>query len=332
MKFGPVPIGDALGAILAHSLRHGTVRLRKGKVLEAVDIGLLTEADVSEIVVAQLEDGEIGENHAAAQLINGFDVSPDSQTLRITDAFTGRTNLLAKIAGVVRVDAEKINAFNQINPMITIATVPDFHMADQGTMLATIKVISFGVEQDDVTKAAGLLRDAVTLEPPKLSTAALIVTSSDKMNPEKGIEAVRQRLERWGVALESVAVVAHDEQSISEVLPELDQDLVLILTETATSDIRDVAPSAVVSAGGRIERFGMPVDPGNLLFVGTLDRRAIIGLPGCARSPALNGTDWVLSRIACGINVRNEDIAGMGVGGLLKEIPSRPQPRNRRRQ
>ena len=214
MKFGPVPIGDALGAILAHSLRHGTVRLRKGKVLEAVDIGLLTEADVSEIVVAQLEDGEIGENHAAAQLINGFDVSPDSQTLRITDAFTGRTNLLAKIAGVVRVDAEKINAFNQINPMITIATVPDFHMADQGTMLATIKVISFGVEQDDVTKAAGLLRDAVTLEPPKLSTAALIVTSSDKMNPEKGIEAVRQRLERWGVALESVAVVAHDEQSI----------------------------------------------------------------------------------------------------------------------
>ena len=115
-------------------------------------------------------------------------------------------------------------------------------------------------------------------------------------------------------------------------MPELDQDLVLILTETATSDIRDVAPSAVVSAGGRIERFGMPVDPGNLLFVGTLDRRAIIGLPGCARSPALNGTDWVLSRIACGINVRNEDIAGMGVGGLLKEIPSRPQPRNRRRQ
>jgi len=41
----------------------------------------------------------------------------------------------------------------------------------------------------------------------------------------------------------------------------------------------------------------------------------------------LNGADWVLSRVACGINVSHADIAGMGVGGLLKEIPTRPQPR-----
>ena len=71
----------------------------------------------------------------------------------------------------------------------------------------------------------------------------------------------------------------------------------------------------------------MPVDPGNLLFVGDMDGRPVIGLPGCARSPALNGADWVLERIACGIEVSSEDIARMGVGGLLKEIPQRPQPR-----
>jgi molybdenum cofactor cytidylyltransferase len=95
----------------------------------------------------------------------------------------------------------------------------------------------------------------------------------------------------------------------------------------ATSDIDDVAPSALRRAGGRVERFGMPVDPGNLLFLGRLGNRPVIGLPGCARSPALNGADWVLSRVACGIEVTGDDIAGMGVGGLLKEIPTRPQPR-----
>jgi len=69
------------------------------------------------------------------------------------------------------------------------------------------------------------------------------------------------------------------------------------------------------------------VDPGNLLFIGRHGSRSVIGLPGCARSPALNGADWVLSRIVCGIAVKGADIAGMGVGGLLKEIPTRPQPR-----
>jgi molybdenum cofactor cytidylyltransferase len=53
----------------------------------------------------------------------------------------------------------------------------------------------------------------------------------------------------------------------------------------------------------------------------------VIGLPGCARSPALNGADWVLSRVACGLPVSAADIAGMGVGGLLKEIPERRHPR-----
>ena len=67
----------------------------------------------------------------------------------------------------------------------------------------------------------------------------------------------------------------------------------------------------------------MPVDPGNLLFLGDLTGCPVIGLPGCARSPALNGADYVLARVAAGIAVSDDDIAGMAIGGLLKEIPQR---------
>ena len=76
----------------------------------------------------------------------------------------------------------------------------------------------------------------------------------------------------------------------------------------------------------------MPVDPGNLLFLGQSGAQVVIGLPGCARSPALNGADWVLSRIACGLPVSGADIAAMGIGGLLKEIPTRPMPRAGRKR
>ena len=88
-----------------------------------------------------------------------------------------------------------------------------------------------------------------------------------------------------------------------------------------------MAPQALRDAGGQVARFGMPVDPGNLLFLGSFAGRPVIGLPGCARSPALNGADWVLSRTICGVEVTPQDIAAMGVGGLLKEIATRPQPR-----
>jgi molybdenum cofactor cytidylyltransferase len=53
----------------------------------------------------------------------------------------------------------------------------------------------------------------------------------------------------------------------------------------------------------------------------------VLGLPGSARSPRLHGFDWVLQRLAAGIKVTGRDLMGMGVGGLLKEIPSRPMPR-----
>jgi molybdenum cofactor cytidylyltransferase len=105
----------------------------------------------------------------------------------------------------------------------------------------------------------------------------------------------------------------------------------MILTGSATSDVRDTAPSGVVRAGGDVIHYGMPVDPGNLLFLGRVGTRPVIGLPGCARSPALNGADWVLERVLCGVSVEASDIAAMGVGGLLKEIPTRPRPRETKR-
>ncbi len=53
----------------------------------------------------------------------------------------------------------------------------------------------------------------------------------------------------------------------------------------------------------------------------------MIGAPGCARSPKENGFDWVLYRLLAGLDVTTEDLTALGVGGLLMEIVSRPQPR-----
>ncbi len=88
-----------------------------------------------------------------------------------------------------------------------------------------------------------------------------------------------------------------------------------------------MGPQAICLAGGTVDHFGMPVDPGNLICLGHIGAIPAIVLPGCARSPKLNGVDLVLSRIFAGETPTRVDIARMGVGGLLKDTLARPSPR-----
>ena len=71
------------------------------------------------------------------------------------------------------------------------------------------------------------------------------------------------------------------------------------------------------------------MDPGNLILLASFKGTPVVGSPGCARSPKLNGFDWVLWRLMAGLDVNGEDIMKMGGGGLLKDIASRPLPRGR---
>lgn len=331
MKFGSVPVAKAAGAILAHSVKVNDGKLRKGILLTGAHIARLAQAGLSEVIVARLESEDCHEDTAARQLAAALAPDPHAANLRVTEPFTGRVNLIAERPGVVVLDVQALLKFNLVNPMITVATVPQHQQMGAGGMVATIKVISYAVPTRDVEHAVDVARGSIRLAAPKLQNAGLVVTDIPG-GPEndKGIAAIKGRVEALGLNLADVQIVPHRVDDLMQAIERTKGDMIMILTGSATSDENDVAPSALRAAGGRVDRFGMPVDPGNLLFLGDLGDRPVIGLPGCARSPALNGADWVLSRVACGISTTGADIAAMGVGGLLKEIPTRPQPRANR--
>jgi molybdenum cofactor cytidylyltransferase len=326
MKFGPVPLNAAQGAVLAHSVAVGRGRLRKGRVISQADVAAMQAAGLTEVVVATLDADDVAEDAAAATLASA--ILGQTGGLTATRPFTGRVNLISDGPGVAVLDVAALEAINAVHPMITIATVPPWQQMAKGGMVATIKMISYAVPQEALNaavKAAGA--GAIRLAQPQVKTASLIITEIPGGVGDKGRTAIAGRLEALQVDLTETVMIPHQTAPLAEAVAQANSDLVLVLTGSATSDIDDVAPAALRRAGGQITRFGMPVDPGNLLFLGDLAGRPVIGLPGCARAPALNGADWVLSRVACGIAVSSADIAGMGVGGLLKEIPTRPMPR-----
>jgi molybdenum cofactor cytidylyltransferase len=328
MKFGPVPVEEAEGAILAHSLNVGGVRLRKGRVLNAADITVIAKVSVSEVTVAVLEADDVGEDEAAEVLAKSLVPDPKAASLRLSAPFTGRVNIYAETGGVMQIDVAAIERFNAVSSAITVATIPDMARVSTRSLVATVKVIPYAVSRKSVE--AVIASAALRLAPFTLRTASLILTQTPGM-PEKiltkGRDAIGRRMQAFNCTLDDVVTVPHEITALSEAISNATGEVILILTGSATSDIQDVGPAALNQSGGTITRFGMPVDPGNLLFLGEYDDRPVVGLPGCARSPALNGADWVLERIACGLDVTDKDIAKMGVGGLLKEIPTRPQPR-----
>jgi molybdenum cofactor cytidylyltransferase len=331
MRFGPVPPTAAEGAVLAHSLAVGNLRLKKGRVLTAADAAALAAAGVAQVTVARLEPGDVGEDAAAEAVAQALAPEPAALGLARSAPFTGRVNLFAEADGVLRVDTAAVAALDAVDPAITLATLPDWARVRARQMVATVKIIPYAVPGERLAAAVALARAGVlAVHAFRPGTASLILTRTPGLKESliaKGAEAVRARLEALGQTMAPPVAVPHETGAVAAAVAAAGGDMVLILGGSATSDAADTCPSAVVAAGGRLIRFGMPVDPGNLLFLGELGGRPVVGLPGCARTPALNGADWVLERLAAGLRVGDAEIAAMGVGGLLKEIPARPQPR-----
>ena len=75
MRFGPAPLDEARGAIMAHSQRVGDKMIRKGALLDDDAIAALRESGRTEVICARLEPGDVPEDVAADRLATPL-VSP----------------------------------------------------------------------------------------------------------------------------------------------------------------------------------------------------------------------------------------------------------------
>lgn len=337
MIFGRMATRGAEGAILAHGVRTPAGAFKKGRILAAADIEALASAGFDTVIAARLEAGDVGEDEAAARIAG----AARGSGIGAAAPFTGRCNLYADAAGVALIDAARVDAINRLDETVTVATLPPFAAVEPRHMVATIKIIPFSAPADVVAEAARIAAadgPLVRLSPYTPKHVALVMSRlpGTKASVLDGtVRTVRERLTRVGAVLCGESRVDHDEAAIADAVSACvadGADIVLVSGASAVVDRRDVVPAAIEGAGGRIEHFGMPVDPGNLLLLGAVERPAgpvpVVGMPGCARSPKLNGFDWVLERLAANVAVRRDDVMRMGAGGLLKEIAARPQPRD----
>jgi len=325
MKFGAVAPRDAVGATAVHTIRQGALVLKKGTLIGAAEAAALDAASIAEIVVARLEPGDVSEDVAAAEIAGAI----AGEGVQVDRAFTGRANLFARIAGILVVDRAPIDRLNRVDEAITVATLPAYKPVVAGEMIATVKIIPFAVSAAARDAALAVVRIA-PYRVRKVGVVSTVLPGLSSKVIDKTLKITAERLSPAGAAIIAERRVPHEPQALARALEEVlrqGAELLVVFGASAIADRRDVIPAALEAIGGRIEHFGMPVDPGNLLLIGAAGTRPVLGAPGCARSPKENGFDWVLMRLLAGLPVPREDITGMGVGGLLMEIVTRPQPR-----
>ena len=341
MRFGPVPLDEALGQILGHNVidRAGRRLLRKGRALSEADLEQLRALGRETVWTAQIESSDVLEDEAARLTTEAAVCG----AVRLAGPSTGRVNVHATALGVVQVAVDTLHRLNECTG-ITLATLPEHSVVREGRMVGTTKILPYAVPRELLERAVSIARESG----PVLRVAALprrsvgLVVSASEATLERVTEgfarALGQRLENLGSSLDQTRSLVHrDDAGGTEGLMagaireqiEGGADLVLLAGETAIQDAADHAPRAVELAGGEVLSFGAPVDPGNLLMLGRVGSTPVVGAPGCARSPKRNIVDLVLPRLLLGEQLTARDLTALGHGGLLEDVAERPLPRRR---
>ncbi|HSY87508.1 MAG TPA: molybdopterin-binding/glycosyltransferase family 2 protein [Verrucomicrobiae bacterium] len=330
MIFAEMPLAEAEGALLAHSVKLKGGAFKKGRRLSAADIAALAAVGQTSVMAVRLEADDVPEDEAARAVAEA--VAGDH--LAVSAPFTGRANLMASAKGVLVVDQPRLDELNLLDEAITLATLPPFDPLAPGEMAATVKIIPFAVPRALLDRALALAK----VGPPLLRLAAIRpralgliqtrLSGTKESVLDKTREVTNARLAELGCPPVVESRSEHRIADLTAAIRAMDgPEMLLIAGASAITDRRDVIPAAITACGGEVLHFGMPVDPGNLLLLGRIGERPVLGLPGCARSPKVNGFDWVLRRLMADLPVDGRQIMRMGAGGLLIEIPTRPQPR-----
>lgn len=319
MKFDTRPLSAANGTVLARAVTLSSGAIYEvGLKLGPSEIAELTMAGLRELSVVELELHDVEAKEAAQRVAEALVPTPGDSNLRLNTMPQGRIDIRATATGVVGLDTLGITRMNRIDEGIAIVTVPQFQCVQAGDLVASVRIVPLAVHRHALSQVLEEGVDMIRLRPVLAERVTLIQTvEGGDTSQLPGEAAIRTRLERLGVTLSESLIVAHREGALAEALLSAHGEVVLLLCARDTVDRDDIAPAAVKRAGGVITRFGIPVDPGATMFAGGLGSVPVLGLPQCANRAELNGTDWVLERLLCGVSISDDDLADLGVGGLL---------------
>ena len=330
MIFKTVQIQKCTGYILPQNIfviKNGKrVKLSKGTKINQQIKNILIDNGFKKISGFLLNQNDLDENKAS-DLIARSICKNKSNNLNYKNLNTGRSNIYSTKSGLFIYDTKNLVKLNN-NSKIAISAITPFSKVEQNQELITAKVIPYGIDKKLIKKNSLRLKETFKVVPFQKKNVTLIQTFNNKINEKliiKSRNVTQKRLDSCGIKKIKEIIIPNTEKILCDKIQiciEQNVDIILIIGPHAITHMKDVIPNAISMSGAKIIRFGIPVEPGNLLLLSKFKSFKkdiyIIGMPSCAKSPKENGFDWLMWRILCNVNFKNSNLNELSVGGLIK--------------
>ena len=269
MKFGPLALDEAEGALLAHSLRVEGVALRKGHSIGPGDVRALHRAGVERVMAVRPEAGDLDENRAALEVaahLAGAGIGCSAPA-------NGRVKMYAKWPGLAGIEEHRVREVNACGESLALATLAPLARVERRQVVATLKVLPLAVSKEEMEALSAVLAPAVSVRAFRPLEVGLLQTRTGSTRAEllEKTRAVTQaRVESLGGVLSTVLHCDHHEAAVADSLVRLRErglDLLLMIGASASVDRRDCVPRGIENAGGEVASLGLPLDPGHLTLL-----------------------------------------------------------------
>lgn len=321
---------EAVGHVLCHDITQiikgvskGPV-FRKGHIIREEDIPVLLSVGKEHVYIWECDDSTLHENDAAAIL---RDISL-GVNMHATEAKEGKIELVADCDGLLTIRRQGVQAVNSLGEMM-IASRHGGFAVKQGDVLAGMRVIPLVISKTkmEAAKEAAGTESLFNVLPFTAKTAGVVTTGSEVFKgriADTFTPVIEDKLAEYGIAVTQHVTLADDPAAITAAIQDmLAQSVDMVFCTGGMSvDPDDQTPLAIKNTGARIVSYGAPVLPGAMFLLAyTGDGRPVAGLPGCVMYSKRTIFDLVLPSLAAGVEVKADELARLGEGGLCLNCP-----------
>ena len=324
---------DAAGQILCHDITQiikdekKGVLFSKGHIVKEEDIPLLLSVGKEHLFVWEKKEGILHENEGADIL---YKICA-GDSMHGTDVKEGKIELVADEDGVLKIRRDALMAVNSLGEMMIASRHGDFPVK-KGDKLAGTRIIPLVIEKEKMDKAveAAGPEPIFSILPYHFKKVGIVTTGSEI---KKGLiqdtftPVLREKLSGFPTEVTGQVMPGDDKEEITKAIlsfADAGADLI-ICTGGMSVDPDDRTPGGIRDTGAKIVTYGAPVLPGAMLLVAYLERNGrsipVLGLPGCVMYAKRTVFDLILPRVMADDEIKAEEIARLGEGGLCLNCP-----------
>ncbi|HEX7420731.1 MAG TPA: hypothetical protein VF505_12650 [Thermoanaerobaculia bacterium] len=293
--------GDLAGRILCQDVR-GV--FRKGHVLRPEDVPVLIDASWTELHLIEPEPDDVAQREAGERLAAivssaGLEIVPKGH----------RHVLRAQHKGLLKIDVRALQRLNSIRG-IAVFTLTNDSVVSAGQIVTEAQITPLVIKRSAIDEAS---RESNVVRVLSFSPRDVVILKRD----DRVLRALTDKLTWFGCEIREVVSLPPDARAIREVIERQSATLFIVSGSNALDPL-DPVFLALEEMGATMQRLGMPVHPGTLLWIASKGNATIIGLPSCGLGPQVTAFDLVLPKLLAEGAIRDEDLAALGHGGILK--------------